>query len=393
MKTKIDFITELLGNKKLHTSQKERLFSLVAEDLNGDKEEIKKIWEEIDKIKEIDNKNESIVQEKKQTTLVINDDKGIKTSTIPNPQKTIKNHSPKTMVKFLYSFSIDERFKWFTHSPDGLITEFNYKTYVNNANIEYNATTGWNINNVTYHNVRNFIFNTKSKTNLYGRGNINFSWRDVEKWCDEHPNTHPYNAVLNGDSFKKYINQFKQIIEFRTDDPDLTFNIRVRKLIRDLLGVDFNSHFSVSFNEIGQSLKIFCDVNLLFNAIKQIIEWILENKAKSNEVEVNLLDSDEYYQLEIIHKNSYLSISSNDEKLNGLSGDFDKTRKMLFSIADWVIFTTIKNNNLTEDYKIICLDTDTELIDNALTPNIIEKANVNCNGIKHILKLYKTQDL
>jgi hypothetical protein len=51
MKTKIDFITDLLSNKKLHTSQKERLFSLVAEDLKGDKEEIKKIWEEIDKTK------------------------------------------------------------------------------------------------------------------------------------------------------------------------------------------------------------------------------------------------------------------------------------------------------------------------------------------------------
>jgi hypothetical protein len=50
MKTKIDFITDLLSNKKLLASQKERLFSLVAEDLKGDKEEIKKIWEEIDKI-------------------------------------------------------------------------------------------------------------------------------------------------------------------------------------------------------------------------------------------------------------------------------------------------------------------------------------------------------
>ncbi len=387
---KIDFINDLLSSKKIKIEEKNKILELTKNELNNFESENSEIKKRIDnievKIKELENisTSEQPISENKPSS---------------NKVLKLKKHSPKTMVKFLYSFSIDEKFKWFTHSPDGLITEFEYNTYVDKANQEYNITTGWNINNGTYYNVKNFIINTgeDKKTNIYGKGNINFSWRDVEKWCSDHPNTHPYNAELNGDLFKKYINQFKQIIEFRTDDSDLTFNIRVRKLIRNLLGADFSPIFTNSFNEIGQSVKIFCDINLLFNAIKQITEWIVLNKAKSNDVEINLVASEEYFQLEIFHKNSYISISPNNEKLNGLSGDFDKTRKMLFSIADWEILTTIKNNGLAEDYKIVCLNADTELIDNVLTPNRIEKTNNNNNnnnnGVKHILKLYKTQNL
>ena len=148
MKTKIDFITDLLSNKKLHASQKERLFSLVAEDLKGDKEEIKKNWKEIDKIKEIDNKNESIVQEKKQTVPVVNDDND---TVIQNQPKSIKKHSPKTMVKFLYQFSSNENFKWFTHRPDNAIDKINFTEKLKDYNKNFiSLKLTWDLNFSTY---------------------------------------------------------------------------------------------------------------------------------------------------------------------------------------------------------------------------------------------------
>lgn len=381
--TKIDFINDLLASKKIHMEAKTKILDLTKKELksfDSGNLEIKK------RIESLENKIKKFEK------------KPIRIDETPTPSAKnikIKKHSPKTMVKFLNSFSLDEKFKWFTHSPEGLLTEFEYKNYINIANREYNMTTGWNINNATYHNVKNFIINTgeEKKTNIFGKGNINYSWRDLEKWCEEHPKTHPYNAKLNGDLFKKYINQFKHIIEFRLDDSDLTFNIRVRKLIRDYLGADFNPIFTNSFNEIGQSIRIFCDVNLLFNAIKQIVEWIVLNKAKSNEVEINLINFDEFYQLEIIHHKSYMSMSPKDDKLYGLSGDFDKTRKMLFSVVDWEIITTIKSNGVNKNYKIVCLDSNTELNDNDLTPNNLSETNDQITGVKNILKLYKTQDL
>lgn len=381
VKDKYDFITQLLETEKLSPTQKERVLLLTAKEIgdNGS----------LDILKRLEN------IEQKINTVIINTTKINEKENTSIENNKIKKHSPKTMVKFLYSFSINEEFKWFTHSPDGLNLEFNYKLYIERAQTSYKKITGWNINNITYYNVQNFIFNSgdKKKTSLYGRGSIELSWRDVEIWCNENPNLHPYYAQFDNEVFYKYINQFKQIIEFRTDDPDLTFNIRARKLIRDELSGDFNCSFSKSFNEIGQSLKIFCDINLLFNSLKQIIIWIVKNKAKSNIVEINLLDQESFFQLEIFHKHSYISMSPSDEKMKGLSGDFDKVRQMLFSVADWEIISTIKNNNKIYDYHIFCLDENTESNNNILTNNTLKELNINTDGVKHILRLYKTQNL
>lgn len=384
MNDKISFIADLLNSKKITVEEKTRVLDLTKGEFGNINFENSEIKRRLNKIE---------IQVKQLQIIPIDKDKSTK-----NDVEDIikfKMHSPKTMVKFLYSFSIDEKYKWFTHNPEGLITEFDYRKYIKNADKEFNKTTGWNINNRTYHNIKNFIINTgeKNKTIIYGKGTINYSWRDLEQWCNEHPNMHPYDAELSDNLFKKYINQFKQIIEFRTDEADLTFNLRIRKLIRDKLGVDFQPNFTDSFNEIGQSLKIFCDINLLLNAIEQLINWIIINKAKSIEVEINLVEHQEYFQLEIIHKNSYWSISPDDEKLRGLSGDFDKVRKTLFSVADWEMFITLKANEVVGNYKIICLNQRMKLDNNKLTPNIIEKSDENLNCIKHILKLYKTQNL
>jgi len=378
---KIDFINDLLSSKKLHLEDKTKILDLTKSELKNIEIGNEDIMNRIEKIEGL--------MKKGILNPIENDSK------MPIQKENSKKHSPKTMVKFLYRFSIDEKFKWFTHSPDGLLMGFDYKIYIENAYNEFDKATGWNINNQTYYNIKNFIINTgeSNKTSVYGKGKLKYSWRDYEKWCSENPNTHPYNSDLNDEKFKRYINQFKQIIEFRTDDADLVFNIRVRKLIRNLLGVDFNPVFSNSFNEIGQSVNIFCDINLLFNAIEQIIKWIVSNKAKSNEVEVDLVEKNEFFQLEIIHKNSFISSSSENEKLKGLSGDFDKVRKILFSVADWEILTTIKHNSLAQEIKIICLDSETELMNNVLNQNKIEKMKNVSNNVKHIIKLYKTQNL
>lgn len=402
MDNKISFIIELLNSKKVSTFQKEKILLLAVNELkklNGNEDkimsEIQVLKLQIDTLvktnKYLPSLDSGTFQNIIEDDIVLNDFE-LQNSLVNSGKQ--KKHSPKTMVKFLYHFSIGEKFKWFTHNPEGLL-KFNYKEYVDNANQDYNSATGWNINNVTYHNVKNFIINTgeKNKTNIYGKGNIKFSWRDVERWCKEHPDAHPYNVELDGDLFKKYIDQFKQIIEFRTDDADLTFNIRVKRLIRNILGVDFKPHFTESFNDIGQSVKLFCDINLLFSAIKQIVEWILLNKVKSSQVEINLKNYDEFYLLEIIHVNSYLSISPTDVKLLGLSGDFDKVRKMLFSVADWDIIAKLKDHEKIETFKIVCLDEHTTLSDNLMTPNVIIRDPEEVNYVKHRLKLYKTQNL
>lgn len=309
-------------------------------------------------------------------------------------KERVKKHSPKAMVKFLYHFTIDEKFKWFTHNPEGSITDFNYTNYTYAAKIEYDKVSGWNINRRTYFNVKNFIFDEKEESFVFGKGKIDCSWRDVKTWCLNNLNAHPFEAEINGNIFKKYINQFKKVIEFRTDEPDSTFNIHVKNFIRKELGVDFNLSFSNSFILLGQSMKLYCDVNQFFYGLKNICEWIKINKSKSNDVEIDLEQSEEFYTLEIFHKMSYLAISPQHEKLKGLSGDFDTIRKLLFSVADWEIEASFQYDDSIENYKIICLDERVELISNKLnTPNKLERLKQNINGVKHLIKMYKTENL
>lgn len=320
----------------------------------------------------------------------------------PPPDRiVIKKHSPKTMVSFLQKFSKDDSFKWFTHNPDLGLESFNYFDYLKNADINYKSITGWNINDLTYSNVRNFIFDTGYKCRVFGEEDFKFTWRDVKIWCDNNPNVHPYFAELEGCRFNKYIEKFKyQILEFRNDNPWFTFDKQLESLFKREISNDIKIIFDdkMNFKAIAKSLNIYIDINLLFSAIKQIISWVNINKSKSDKFTVNLLDSGDFYVLDLFHENSFISLDSKSDKLNGLAGDFEKVRKFLFCVADWNIYADLKHDNKSESCKIICLDENTQLTSNekktkTLTLNTIEPMQEPVNGVRHILKLYKTQNL
>jgi hypothetical protein len=231
---------------------------------------------------------------------------------------------------------------------------------------------------------------------MYDNTKIEKSWKDVENWCNENPEKHPFEAIIEDKPFSTYINQFKNTIEFRTDNNQNNFKTRFRQFVKNKLGSDFQDEllFSDSFSDIGSSLRTYIDVRLFFEAIAQILKWIEENKSKSNKVEINLSDFDNFYLLEIIHKDSYFSCDPKDNKLKGLSGDLEKLRLKLFCVADWEIQATIKHGNVKDNYKITCLDSNTmlqkvESQKEKLTENSIEKIDLQINGIKHLIKLYK----
>ena len=378
MSQKQSFIETILKSKQMNTSQKERFLVLASHEFEKVEDLQKDLAKQLEDVK---------------TKLEGLEGGGVIVDTFSVKEKT---HTPKTMVKFFFRFSREDKFKWFTHDPEGLISDFNYKEYVDFAKKDFNVLTGWNINDRTYVHVKKFIFGavTTSKANEQVSENSNFSWGDIAKWCEENPNKHPFNAKINDTYFSYYIKQFQQSIEFRTDEADMTFNFQIKKIVRQVLGFDFKVNFEDSFNEIGQSMRIFCDINLLTAAIKQILDWINKNKSKSNLVQINLFDVGlDYYQFEIVHENSYLSSSIDNEKLLGLSGDFDKVRKLLFCVADWEMITTLEYNGIKANYKITCLNHETKLKSKTLTPNKIHLYEGTNHEVKHIFKLYKTQNL
>ncbi|UOE39709.1 hypothetical protein [Chryseobacterium oryzae] len=377
-KDKYDFIQELLENKKLKPAQRERVLMLAKEEIKKDgvfgkdlEERVKKLEMSIEGKTTIDNKN-------KQAETFIN------------------KHDPKSMVSFLNGFSKNDDLKWFTHKPDPN-QEFNYPDYILYAKELLPKNAKVNINFLTYSNIRNFLFLTEDNNgNRYPcwknyNENINYTWCDIKDWCEIHPNIHPYTAEINGESFEIFINQFKNVIEFRTDVSDFNFFNRIKELIKTRLSKDVKPKYLDGFRNIGQTLNTYIDTNLFFHAIIQIIEWININKAKSNEVSFDLVDRDGFYQFEIFHKNSYMSYAPDSLKIMGQQGDFDKTKKNLFCVADWEIETELDNK---KNYRITCLDDNTVVEiknkQNVISKNIISELDYKIGGLKHILKLYKT---
>lgn len=366
-KDKYDFIQELLENKKLQPTQKERVLLLAKEEIKKDGALGKKLEERVKKLEEMININTHI--------------------------NFTSNHNPKSSVKFLNGFSKNDELKWFSHKPDGVIS-FNYDDYILYANELLPKAPKIPINFYTYSNIRNFIFNNlDEKGNRYpckkNDGNIKYTWFDMKNWCDNNPGIHPYNAQIDGVIFNIYINQFKNVIEFRNDIIDLNFYNRVKKLIKSRLSKDLIIDLK-ELRKVGQVLNVYIDTNLFFRSLEQILEWININKAKSNEVSFSLTDNGQYYQFEIFHKKSYISYKPNNPKILGQQGDFDKIRRNLFSVADWEIETILDDKKY---YKIICLDENTAMERNGrkniISENRIETLGNEINGVKHILKLYK----
>jgi hypothetical protein len=310
-------------------------------------------------------------------------------------------HAPIEMVRFLHKFSIDENFKWFTHNPDNPMQTFDYENYLKQASGQLPSTPKININYLTYSNVRNFLFNNKDKEGnrykCYSNGGvIKHTWSDIKEWCKNNSNTHPYTAEIEGTLFSRSIDEFKNVIEFRNDLTDLTFFKRVKLFINKNLNTDFEKKYTHNYTAIAPTLNVYIDTNLFFKGLGQILEWIKKNKAKSNAVEFSLEDNADYYQFEILHKNSYFSYDNENPKIYGIQGDFHKTREYFFGIIDWEILAFFKNNdNPKKKYKINCLSNQTRLETQArhkkLTRNIIEEFDGDVSGVKHVLKLYKTK--
>ena len=371
----VDFINKILNNRATTAQDRERIVSLLLRDRDEKyvtKDELEKLIEGINKRSETVDKQEAI---------------GIS-------KKNVFYHTPLNMVKFLYQFSINDKFKWFTHNPDADLV-FDYEKYVNDACSSYKDISK-GINPSTWSNVLNFISGSDNPAKDFNNEDIKFRWKDMAKWCFEHKNKHPYYELVDDYKFERYVTLFKNTIEFRTDDSNWSFANRLEDFMYDkaINSQDFSLNFTDDFYSIGNSLRVYVDVRQLFSAIKEIGKWIVANKSKSNIVELSLKEDEDSFVFSIFHKNSFLSID--DEKLKGLSGDFHKVRNMLLNVADWGIDADVRN----EAKRIICLDVKTEykneVVNNRnqniiISNNMIENLQSKVGGVKHFIKLYKNK--
>ena len=156
---------------------------------------------------------------------------------------------------------------------------------------------------------------------------------------------------------------------------------------------DFHLSFTENFTSVGQALKTFFDVRQFFLALEQICKWLDDNKTKSIDLDLDLInntDSD-YFEFVIFHKGSYYTYDKTKSK--GISGDLEKTRRYLFNVADWRIETDCNNHSS------ICMDCLSEghemFMDSQNQPRMYSEIKIsectNVGGLKYIFKFYKNE--
>ncbi len=384
MKTKVDFITDLLSNKKLHTSQKERLFALVAKDLK-DVDETGKIWDEIKKLKKllkIDQTDEELkIEEYSHKIESEASDLNIVLPII---------HSPRELVTLLKNFSInDSALKYTTHSWDagrdaGIFKDIT--DFLSKAKEEYSSFSSHlillskNLNGKIY----NFLFNNEISKKGWGLNRIKFGWSSPEiiEACNYNPDIKPEDIILPENyqiqiagitiqKFKQVIEVFKNEIEIR-DENSALLNLILQKHDKYLIS------FSDPLIKNLENKTFYTDVQWLSKALDLIFEGI-QKYPQHPVIEYIVTQSDnDRIVLNILHKDSYKQgLSIYDDKLTLKRGDFSTIKDKLTNLCDWSIESQFDEGFYRINYLVSEPDTPSH--------EMIESAE----GFKHILTFYK----
>lgn len=434
-KNKYDFIKEILESKKLTLEQKERILLLTKKEIESNRSTENSLQERIEKLEGIlkGNGNQKSIKRTKEYPFELLDifvsnenhfravneeladygdkrhfdsikeieDLKSRVSVLEGkkPPKDLTSeiyHSPKKMVSYLYSFSKDEKFKWFTHDAEGLSERINYKKNIEFFEKATRQNFGSNLNLSTVSFVKEFISGKNLKIE-FPKFQSHLTYKNEELLQKLNDGENPFKIVIDGTHFVDIIKRFKNAIEFRLDaGDDYKFNFLIKNFITNRISVDILEKYTKSFNDLGNSLTTYIDINNFFKGLSIIIEWINDYKGASTDVEIDMEEKEGYYKMMIFHKGSYFSHEPDSEKIKGLSGDFSKLRKFWFSIVDLEIQADLGKKHNLNPYSIICLDKNSQMQirkDNpaTLNGNKIEKLNLPVGGVKYLINIYKNK--
>ena len=372
-KTKVDFIKDLLNDKRIDNTSKDKLFSLVAKDFGKFDDEIEAIHKEINKIKE----------------LIITDD--------IQPSSLLPIiHEPKKFVELLKNFSKNgTSLKYATHSWDmgkdsGIFNDI--ESFLFRATEEYKKFSFElkRLKNETNAKIYQFLINSNVSKQGWGefkgkdsKIRIQFGWSSPEliRACKEKNDLNPEDFMLpleyqfkykekSIQKFKQIIDLFKNEIEVREDN---LFKIFDEKHY-DYLSVDFEEPIFNNF----EHKSFYTDVQWFKKALNLIFEAI-QKRPQYPRVEYRVIDNtDQSMSIYITHKDSYCTGRSiEDPKFNLSTGDFSSIKEILFNLCDWSIESNFKEGN----YRINLLSSNSSITH-------YERIE-NCAGFVHVLKFYK----
>lgn len=376
-KDKYDFIQEILEDKKLTPAQRERVFELTKVEIQKDGHLGKDLEQRI-----------SVIEQK------IKSDFNNSADSIRNSNRSLKKHRPKEMVKFLYNFSQNDSFKYFTHKPDSTNVDYSVIFIEIEKKLKDLGTSNLNLKTVSF--VKDFL-QSEGKLKIEFpesfESEMTYGNKEVQKQLFESQN--PFRIEINGKYFSDVVNRFKNSIEFRLGSEEYPFKKYLKKFIKQKLGVDFvnNLVFTESFNNLSQSLNLFIDVNNLYRGIEKVLEWILKYKSFSTNVIIDMEEEKEYYELIIFHKDSFIERNPENSKFIGNSGDLQTVRKYLFSIVDFGLEADLLTRGEKRSFDFLFLSNEAEMYIEPgnvfFSESIKRQLNDSVGGVKYKFRMYK----
>ena len=387
MKTKSDFIIDLLSSKKLSEFDREKILKLSASEFQNNENELRRIYQEVENLKvNFKTENEkltSTIESVVKTLTGITNIEPIKNENRNNLSKNDSEisigyiHTPHLTSKHLKLFKDGTKLKFTTHLyPNKDNDEFEYTKVTKDAISEFKS-----ISKELPSSLQGIIsrYLQKKKSNphhnkIWYLGNGFETWWSpkVVNWCSENFGKHP---ITNDDIKENIIDPFKKSIEIRDGDSLIeAMNYKLKRTFGEKI-----DELNIDFTGVMNLTRIFTGVDQLMTGIVQLFDSIYARRANFPKVLVSTLleeFNDRYcWTINILHVGSNISGDFQDN-YDIISGNLTEAKKFFISLCDWEI--TVNYDNGT--YKLHPLSIQGDLH--------VEKLNEQSKGFLHKLIFY-----
>lgn len=401
--SKSDFVKNLLKDKTINSFEREKVFELVARDFVNSDTELKKIWDEIGKLK-ANNSIKIVTDSSKHTS---------KTQEL--------THNPKFVSSFLKKFGQDTALKYTSHTwnnPTRYPTIHDFFKALEQEKKSFGFAKMFSYNRNLYNLINHYIFkpnpsdlnnNNNSKYNWPGFMGFGFGWQypdhNLIDWCEkEYDNKeenfkYPMEFKLENKSFpKRYQGKtidtlgalaqdvFKYEIQFREE----TLFKEVEKKIKKLL-----PEHQVDYDDL-KNHKLYTYTRPILSVIEDIL--ISFQNPTSEKIKISVSTTNEFFIIRMTQIDSYPKSLLNTKKPSSfIGGDTYKNISQLFSLCDYSIISKFKTDSKEQEFGELRI-----LYDNITAEKGVGGSDINLNeepqfisidekevtGFTHKLKFY-----
>jgi hypothetical protein len=382
MKSKGEFIIDLLTSTKLSSNNRERILKLSAKEFVNPEEnndEKQSIIEEIKKsninftikmndfIEDIKSNNGHLLNKTEKILAILESQPPIPPI---NDKKRIE-HKPYEITRFLKNFEQNTALKFCTHiwdKTDFLATYFSFITKLNEEKKEYKFNDLFKYNRPLYNLLNYFLFEpnnnpTKNGIPKFGWNNeelkdIKIGWQFpknvLKDWSNEN-NKYPMEMIVPAElkpdgrirnkminSFEDVINLFKAEIQFRNDEENLFKQVKFAMHKNHLTNIDLSI-------EKLKDLHFYTYTRGIISAIDSIFTSFTKKNESFKDVSFDVISQNEYLEIKITHLDSFPSKPLEIENPNKFfSGDSMAIINHLFSLCDYSIISRFNNKDCSE---------------------------------------------